>query len=418
MDQPRSGVALPTSFPLGRNELIALAAALMALNALAIDIMLPGLQEIGASLGESDENRRQFVITAYVTGFGFAQLLFGPLSDRFGRRAPLVVGLSIYVMAAFACAFAPSFETLLAMRFVQGLGAAATRVIAISIVRDIFGGRAMAEVMSLVFMVFMIVPVIAPGVGQVVMLFGDWPMIFLFMGLTSAAVLGWTFARLPETLKPEYRRPFTAASIADGFRIVLTNRVSICYTAAFTCIFGALFGFINSAQQVYIGIYGVGAWFPVLFAIVAGLMAVSSYLNSRLVGRFGMRKLAHGALIGFIAVTAISFFLSLLGPIPLWAFTVLFALAMVQFSWIGSNFNSLAMEPLGHVAGTASSVQGFLQTVGGGILGAMIGQAFDGTVTPLAAGYFFAGLGALGMVLLAERGKLFQAQHEAPVRRT
>ncbi|MGQ2906825.1 MAG: multidrug effflux MFS transporter [Aliihoeflea sp.] len=412
MDQTRSHVALPTSFPLGRNELIALAAALMALNALAIDIMLPGLQEIGASLGESDENRRQFVITAYVTGFGFAQLLFGPLSDRFGRRAPLIVGLSIYVMAAFACAFAPSFETLLVMRFVQGLGAAATRVIAISLVRDIFGGRAMAEVMSLVFMVFMIVPVIAPGVGQVVMMFGDWPMIFLFMGVMSAFVLAWTSMRLPETLKPEYRRPFTVRAIADGFRIVLTNRVSICYTAAFTCIFGALFGFINSAQQVYIGIYGVGAWFPVLFAIVAGLMAVSSYLNSRLVGRLGMRKLAHGALIGFIGVTAISFFWSLTGTVPLWAFTVLFALAMMQFSWIGSNFNSLAMEPLGHVAGTASSVQGFLQTVGGGILGAMIGQAFDGTVTPLAAGYFFAGIGALGMVLLAERGKLFQAQNE------
>jgi DHA1 family bicyclomycin/chloramphenicol resistance-like MFS transporter len=417
MDQARSQVALPTSFPLGRKELIALAAALMALNALAIDIMLPGLQEIGASLGESDENRRQFVITAYVTGFGFAQLLFGPLSDRFGRRAPLIVGLSIYVMAAFACAFAPSFETLLLMRFVQGLGAAATRVIAISLVRDIFGGRAMAEVMSLVFMVFMVVPVIAPGVGQVVMLFGDWPMIFLLMGVMSAAVLGWVAMRLPETLKPEYRRPFTARAIADGFHIVLTNRVSICYTAAFTCIFGALFGFINSAQQVYIGIYGVGAWFPVLFAIVAGLMAVSSYLNSRLVGRLGMRKLAHGALIGFILVTAISFFWSLTGSVPLWAFTLLFALAMMQFSWIGSNFNSLAMEPLGHVAGTASSVQGFLQTVGGGILGAMIGQAFDGTVTPLAAGYFFAGIGALGMVLLAERGKLFQAQHEAPVRR-
>lgn len=417
MDQARSHVALPTSFPLGRKELIALAAALMALNALAIDIMLPGLQEIGASLGESDENRRQFVITAYVTGFGFAQLLFGPLSDRFGRRVPLIFGLAVYVAAAFACAFAPSFETLLVMRFVQGLGAAATRVIAISLVRDIFGGRAMAEVMSLVFMVFMIVPVIAPGVGQVVMMFGDWPMIFLFMGLTSAAVLGWTAMRLPETLKPEYRRPFTVSAIADGFRIVLTNRVSICYTAAFTFVFGALFGFINSAQQVYMGIYGVGGWFPVLFAIVAGLMAVSSYLNSRLVGRLGMRKLAHGALIGFIAVTAISFFWSLTGPVPLWAFTLLFALAMMQFSWIGSNFNSLAMEPLGHVAGTASSVQGFLQTVGGGILGAMIGQAFDGSVTPLAAGYFFAGLGALGMVLLAERGKLFQAQNEAPVRR-
>ncbi len=413
MGQTRTRVSLPVTFPLGRNELIALAAALMALNALAIDIMLPGLQEIGASLGESDENSRQFIITAYVTGFGLAQLLFGPLSDRFGRRTPLMIGLAIYVAAATACAFSPSFGALLALRFVQGLGAAATRVIAISIVRDIFGGRAMAEVMSLVFMVFMVVPVIAPGVGQIVMLFGDWPMIFLFMGVISALVLVWTKMRLPETLREEYRRPLTVGSIALGFRIVLTNRISICYTAAFTCIFGALFGFINSAQQVYIGIYDVGAWFPVLFAIVAGLMAVSSYLNSRLVGRFGMRKLAHGALAGFILVTGIAFFLSLAGPIPLWLFTLLFALAMVQFSWIGANFNSLAMEPVGHVAGTASSAQGFLQTVGGGLIGAYIGQAFDGSVTPLAAGYFFAGLGAVAMVLLAERGALFQGQHDA-----
>ena len=399
------GLSLP------RFEFIALAAALMALNALAIDIMLPGLQEIGADLGIDDENTRQLVITAYVTGFGLTQLIFGPLSDRYGRRTPLLIGMGIYVVAALACAFAPSFGALLALRFVQGLGAAATRVISISIVRDTFGGRAMAEVMSLVFMVFMVIPVIAPGAGQVLMLAFDWSAIFIFMGVGGLAITIWTWLRLPETLKEEYRRPLRASVILDGFRIVSTNRMSVCYTLAMTAIFGALFGFINSSQQVYIGIYDVGTAFPLYFAAVAGLMAVSSFLNSRLVGRFGMRRMAHGALCGFIVVTGIVLVLALRGPVPLWLFTGLLGLAMTMFSWIGANFNSLAMEPLGHVAGTASSVQGFVQTILGGLLGALIGQMFDGTIVPLSAGYFLAGVGALILVLIAEKGRLFRPQN-------
>lgn len=394
-----------------RFEFIALVAALMALNALAIDIMLPGLQEIGADLGVADENARQFVITAYILGFGLTQLFFGPISDRYGRRIPLLFGMGIYVVAAFACAFSPSFGALLFLRFLQGMGAAATRVIAVSVVRDTFGGRAMAEVMSLVFMVFMIIPIIAPGAGQVLLLAFGWPSIFLFMGVIGLAFTVWTWARLAETLKEEYRRPLRASVILEGFRIVATNRISVCYTIAFTCIIGALFGFINSAQQVYIGIYGVGTMFPVYFAVVAGLMAVSSFANSRLVGRFGMRRMAHGALIGFIVLTGIAFALAMAGPVPIWAFTGTFALAMMTFSWIGSNFNALAMEPLGHVAGTASSVQGFVQTLGGGLVGAGIGQAFDGTIVPLTAGYFIAGVLAFAMVLIAEKGKLFRPQN-------
>lgn len=402
---PVAGRALP------RWEFIALTAAMMALNALAIDIMLPGLQEIGASLGIADENARQFVITSYLIGFGAAQLFFGPLSDRFGRRVPLLAGMSVYVAAAFACAFAPSFGALLALRFVQGLGAAATRVISISLVRDTFGGRAMAEVMSLVFVVFMIIPVIAPGAGQVLLLVSDWPSIFLFMGTVGLVFAVWTWMRLPETLREEHRRPLTAAAILDGFRIVATNRMSVCYTLAFTAFLGALFGFINSAQQIYVGIYDTGVMFPVYFAAVAGLMAVGSFANARLVGRLGMRMLAHGALIGFLIFTGIAFALSLAGPVPLWLFLALFSVAMVQFSWIGPNFNALAMEPLGHVAGTASSTQGFVQTMGGGLIGAGIGQAFDGTVMPLSAGYFLAALFALVMVLIAEKGRLFRPQN-------
>ncbi|AOF89577.1 drug resistance transporter, Bcr/CflA subfamily protein [Sinorhizobium sp. RAC02] len=400
---------------MGKIEFIALMALLMALNALAIDIMLPGLQEIGASLGVENENHRQYVISAYLIGFAFAQLLYGPVSDRFGRRAPMFFGLAVYIVSSLAVVFVPSFAGLLALRFVQGIGSAAMRVITISIVRDIFGGRAMAEVMSLIMMVFMVVPVLAPGTGQIVMLFGDWHLIFVFMAVMAAAIWAWMYVRLPETLHPDDVRPFTVRSVLEGFRIVLTDRVALCYTLASTFIFGALFGFINSAQQIYVGIYGLGVWFPVAFAGVAAFMALSSFVNAKLVGRFGMRRLSHGALVGFLAVNALWLVLTLLWPghVPFAIFIVLFALSMFQFGWIGSNFNSLAMEPLGHVAGTASSVLGFMGTAGGTIIGAIIGQSFNGTALPLVMGFFVLSIIGLIFVLIAERGKLFQPHNKA-----
>ncbi|MCG6115585.1 MAG: multidrug effflux MFS transporter [Mesorhizobium sp.] len=401
---------------MGRGEFIAIAAALMAVNALAIDIMLPAMQQIGAALGVEDENQRQLVITAYVVGFGAAQLIFGPIADRFGRRGPLLIGLGIYVVAAVLAAFAPSFWMLLLMRALQGVGAAATRVIAVSMVRDRFGGRQMAEVMSLVMMVFMIVPVIAPGAGQVLLLVADWQMIFIFMGVVAAGITLWFFVRMPETLAEENRRAFNPRTILDGFRIVLGNRLAFCYALATALIFGGLFGFINSAQQIFIDVYALGAWFPVLFAVLASMMAISSFLNSRLVGRFGMRGLSHFALFGYIAATTIWIVWALIAPMPLFAFVGLFGAAMFMFGWIGPNFNALAMEPLGHVAGTASSVLGFLQTLGGGLIGAYIGLSFDGTVVPLAIGYFLSGFGGLALVLIAENGRLFQARHQPTAR--
>ncbi|AOG11290.1 drug resistance transporter, Bcr/CflA subfamily protein [Agrobacterium sp. RAC06] len=401
---------------MGRAEFIALMAFLMALNALAIDIMLPGLQEIGAALNVENENHRQYVVSAYLIGFGFAQLFYGPIADRFGRRIPMIIGLAIYVVSSLAVVFVPSFESLLILRFIQGIGSAATRVITVSIVRDVFGGRQMAEVMSLIMMVFMVIPVVAPGTGQVIMLFGDWHWIFVFMAVIAVIVGVWMYVRLPETLAPADVRPFTVKVIFDGFRIVLTDRVALCYTIASTFIFGALFGFINSAQQVYVGIYGLGVWFPVAFAAVALFMALSSFVNAKLVGRFGMRKLSHGSLLGFIAINLIWLVVQVLGPqpMPFFLFITFFSLAMFQFGWIGSNFNSLAMEPLGHVAGTASSVLGFMGTIGGSIIGAAIGQAFDGTALPMVTGFFVVSVIGLIFVLIGEKGRLFQA-HNKPV---
>ncbi|WP_246249201.1 multidrug effflux MFS transporter [Chelativorans alearense] len=393
---------------IGKAEFIALAAALMAMNAMAIDIMLPALQQIGGALGVADENSRQFVITAYIVGFGGAQLFYGPISDRFGRRGPLLTGLVIYMCAALAAAFAPSFAALLALRVLQGIGAAATRVIAVSAIRDIFGGRQMAEVLSMVMMVFMVIPVVAPSLGQLIMIFGNWPEIFLLMAGLALVVALWAWLRLPETLPQTMRRPLSLRSVVQGFGYVLTDRIAFCYMLAATAIFGALFGFINSAQQIYVDIYGLGTWFPLLFAVGAGLMALSSFTNSRFVGRLGMRRLSHGALVTFVAVNALWLTLSLMGPISFPLFFVLFSASMFMFGWIGPNFNSIAMEPLGHVAGTAAAVLGFVTTLGGGLLGAMIGQAFDGTLTPLAGGYFTVSVVALILVLIGERGRLFR----------
>ncbi|MEN3396871.1 multidrug effflux MFS transporter [Brucella melitensis] len=397
----------------GRGEFIALIAAIMAINALAVDIMLPGLPQIGASLGVHSENHVQFVITAYLLGFGVSQLFYGPLSDRFGRRLSLFGGLAIYVVAALGSAFITDFTTLIILRVLQGLGAAATRVIAVSVVRDKFSGRQMAEVMSLVMMVFMILPVVAPATGQLIMLFGEWHLIFMFMAIMALVVGLWAFLRLPETLPVSHRRPLTMKSTLGGFVIVLTNRVALFYMLGTSFILGALFGYINSAQQIFVGIYQLGTLFPLAFAAVAMTLALASFLNSRLVGRFGMRRISQTMLLVFTSFSLLWMVLSIVmdGPIPFAVLMIIYMTFMLSFSLVTANFNALAMEPLGEVAGTASSVLGFAQTVIGAALGAVIGQAFDGTTTPVATGYCVLGFVALAGVLIAERGRLFRVQN-------
>ncbi|ERU28548.1 multidrug effflux MFS transporter [Brucella abortus] len=397
----------------GCGEFIALIAAIMAINALAVDIMLPGLPQIGASLGVHSENHVQFVITAYLLGFGVSQLFYGPLSDRFGRRLPLFGGLAIYVVAALGSAFVTDFTTLIILRVLQGLGAAATRVIAVSVVRDKFSGRQMAEVMSLVMMVFMILPVVAPATGQLIMLFGEWHLIFMFMAIMALVVGLWAFLRLPETLPVSHRRPLTMKSTLGGFVIVLTNRVALFYMLGTSFILGALFGYINSAQQIFVGIYQLGTLFPLAFAAVAMTLALASFLNSRLVGRFGMRRISQTMLLVFTSFSLLWMVLSIVmdGPIPFAVLMIIYMTIMLSFSLVTANFNALAMEPLGEVAGTASSVLGFAQTVIGAALGAVIGQAFDGTTTPVATGYCVLGFVALACVLIAERGRLFRVQN-------
>jgi DHA1 family bicyclomycin/chloramphenicol resistance-like MFS transporter len=392
---------------MGFREFVAIIAALMMANALAIDSMLPALPEIGHALGTTTDNQRQWIITAYLLGFGAAQIIYGPLADRFGRKPVLLAGFGIYTLASLAAMFSGSFDTMLAARVVQGIGAASTRVLAVSIVRDCYAGRKMAQVMSLAFIVFLAVPVVAPTLGQLIMLVAPWRVIFLVLAAFGAVVGTWALVRLPETLHLEDRLPIAPARILAAFRFVLGNRVAMGYMLAMTLMMGSLFGFINSAQQVFADTFQAPQLFTTIFAVIAVAMAVASMLNAKMVGRFGTRRISHTFLIGYIACAVVHAALALSGHENLWSFALLQAGMMFCFGLTGPNFGAMAMEPLGHIAGTASAVQGFITTFGGALIGFFIGQQFNGTTGPLMLGFAACGVLALLVVLFAERGRLF-----------
>jgi DHA1 family bicyclomycin/chloramphenicol resistance-like MFS transporter len=401
--KPPAAAAMPYA------EFVGMIALLMALNAMAIDIILPALQQMGASLDVADENARQLPLTAYIVFFGASQIFYGPVSDRYGRRSVLLVGLALYSLGSLGAVFATDFEMLLAMRGLQGVGAGATRVIAVAVIRDTYGGRRMASVMSLALMVFMAVPIVAPTLGQGIAIVVGWRGILAFVTLFGIAVMVWCWLRLPETLRAADRRPLRPGSVLEAFRMVVTNRLAAAYAIGTALMFGCIFGLLNSAQQVYQETYGIGAAFPIYFSAGAVFMAVAAFMNSRMVERFGMRRLSHSALLGFAATTGILCLIAVAGhgQVPFWAFYVLTMISLLQFAFIGPNFNSLAMEPLGHIAGTASAVLGSLQTFVGGIIGAAMGYAYDGTVLPLSVSFFVLALANIVVVIVGERGRLF-----------
>ena len=394
-------------------EFVIVVAALMALNALAMDIMLPALPEIGRAFDIVNENDRQQVLIAYMIGFGVAQLFFGPISDALGRRKVLLGGLFLYSLASIGCLFADTLDHLLIARFIQGVGCAATRVVAVSLVRDSYSGRQMGKVMSLIMMVFMAVPIIAPSIGQVILLIADWHWIFSTLLLAGLVLFFWCFVRLPETLPQERRQKLQAGAILSSYSKVLTNRISLGYMLAMTFVFGGLFSFITMSQQIFVDIFELGTLFPVVFASIAIAMSVASFTNSRLVERLGMRRLSHLATLSYTFFGFVMLVLAMLGVQNFWVFVLLCAGVMGSFGFIGPNFNAMAMEPLGAIAGTASSVIGFVTTLGGATLGFAMGQMFDGTIQPLALAYTLYGIGGFLAVLYAEHGKLFQAQNPA-----
>lgn len=412
--RPQPAPAGPVSTPgMPFAEFIIMIAALMALNALAMDVMLPALPEIGEALKIANENDRQMVLVAYLIGFGSAQLFYGPISDSLGRRGILLVGLAIYALASVASLMSQTLDQLLLARFVQGVGCAATRVIAVSIVRDCFAGRQMGRVMSLVMMIFMAVPIIAPSIGQVILLIAGWQWIFSMLLAAGLVMLLWCGIRLPETLPKENRQAFNFSSIMSAYTKTITTRVSLGYTLAITFVFGGLFAFLTMSQQIFVDIFGLGVWFPLVFASIAIAMSIASFLNSKLVEAIGMRRLSHTASLVFTGTGIVLFTLSSMGIENVYFFTLLTAVLMACFGFIGANFNAMAMEPLGDVAGTASSVIGFVTTLGGALLGYAMGKVFDGTTTPLALAFSLYGLGALASIIFAEGGTLFKARNKA-----
>jgi MFS transporter, DHA1 family, multidrug resistance protein len=399
---------------MGFREFVVLIAAIMALNPLAMDMMLPALPEIGKAFGVSDANHLQTVLSTFLLGFGVGQFVIGPLSDRYGRRPVLIGGMIVYGIASMLTLVAPSFETLLLARALQGLSTAATRVIATSVVRDCYAGRRMASVMSLAQMIFISVPVLAPSLGQLVMLAShEWHSVFAVLLAAGLIVLGWTAWRLPETLAEENRKSLAVRDVLGYFRETVTNRQTLGYALAAGCLIGTMFAYVFSAQQVFTEVYALGQYFPVAFAAIALGVAVAGFVNARIVGRLGMRVISHAALVGFIAASLMMMIFARLDALPLALYMTLATLTMFTFGLMISNFTALAMEPLGHIAGTASSLYGSITTLIGIVLGGAIGQAYDGTMVPLTTGFFVCTLIALVVVMVTERGRMFRASRKS-----
>jgi len=404
MDTERSPSQSPT---IAFREFLVLTAAIMACQAIAVDTMLPALPAIARDLGVSDANRTQWVITTYIAGIGIGQLFWGMLSDRFGRRRVLLIGLTLYVVAAAAVGMAGNFEALLAWRFAHGVAAAAM-VISRSIIRDLYGGRQMARVMSLTFIVFIMVPIIAPSIGQLVLFVAPWRALFHVFCAFAAAVLLWVYFRLPETLHPEYRMTLTVSHIAHAVGKVAIDRASLWYTLCVALLFGSIIGYVGMMPQIFAAVFHRPGLMPSVFASCAASMGVASFLNSTVVERFGMRIISQVGLLIFIVATGLHVLIAALRVETLWTFIVLQGATMGCLGLIMANFGAMAMESMGSVAGIAASLQGCVGTCGGAVVAALIGQQFNGSTLPLALGALLCGLISLGFVLLAEGGRLFR----------
>ncbi|MGF7169825.1 DHA1 family bicyclomycin/chloramphenicol resistance-like MFS transporter [Sphingobium xanthum] len=397
-------------------EFVALMASTMALNALAIDAMLPAFPAIRESLHVADPNRLQYMISTYMLANAVGSLVAGPLADRFGRRPMLLISIAFSAIGGIATGIAPTYEILLIMRTLHGFFAAGLGVLAVSVIRDRYAGDAMARVMSIIIIIFMLVPVLAPSIGQLVLEVASWRKIFHVQAVAAAAVFVWTWYRLPETLPVAYRQPIALPVIARNWVSCVQDRQGLGYMMAAGVMMGGMFGFLNSSQQIFFDVFDAADIFPIAFACVAGSMALANFSNSRIVERFGARRVSHAALFGFIVMSVLQFGASQLHPEPLLLFMVLIAINMGMVGFTGSNFGSIAMEPFGHIAGSAASFQSFARMALATLIGAMTGQRFNGTTAPLAEGFLVTGLIALAFILWAERGKLFTRPRRAALR--
>jgi MFS transporter, DHA1 family, multidrug resistance protein len=401
---------IATRLPLPFREFIGLMALLMSMTAMSIDILLPALPEIGASLGVRDAGNLPLVVTVFMLGMAIGQLVWGPLADRFGRRSPLLLGLTLFVLATTAAVTTQSLSQLLAARFLQGIGGSVGRIIVTTIVRDLFAGREMARVISIVMLVFILVPILAPAAGQLIILVGTWRWLFAVLLAASLTALVWAWSRLPETQPPLTART-RRWTVGEAIRLVLSSRVTLGYGVASGFVLGILVAYIASSQQVFGAAYGLGKLFPFAFGSVAGSIALASFTNSRLVQRLGMRRLSHSALVAHCGLSVALALLGITIPLPLWLALGGVAACFFLYGLILSNFTSIAMQPMGQAAGMAASLTGSYSTTTGALLGTVIASQFNGTIVPLFAGFAALGLCASLCVFLAEgRAGLFRGE--------
>ena len=384
-----------------RNEFIALLALLFATIAISIDAMLPALPQIALDLSPEDKNKAQLVITSFVLGMGMGTLFAGPLSDAFGRKATILAGFVLYILAALACWAAPSLETLLIARVVQGIGAAAPRTVSIAMVRDMFKGREMAQIMSFAMMIFTLVPAVAPLMGQGVIALAGWQAIFVAYVAFALLVMGWFTLRQPETLPQEARRPLSWHALVAASAEVLSHRVVQISIAAQALTLGMLFATLSSMEGIFSDLFGRGDSFPFWFGVIAMASMIGSILNARLVMRLGMRRMVTVTYGALLALTLA--YLGLVAAKPEGSgFALHFLWSVVLFAVMGltlGNLNALAMEPVGHVAGMAASVTSAIATVVSVVLAVPVGLMFDGTQVPLLLGVAVYGAMALGLAM-------------------
>lgn len=400
------GAAAP--FVLGEREFVVLLAAVSALQALAIDGMLPALGVMARDLGATGENQRQLVIALFLFGLGIGALLPGTLSDRFGRKPVLLGCLAGYVVPSIACAFVGDMESLLVLRVMQAVGGSGLLVIPNAIIRDRFEGDRMARLQSLVSFIFMIVPVLAPLLGQAVMDALGWRWIFGLLGACGLAVTVWVQVRLPETLRPAFRQPIHPRAMWGNIAAILRRRESAGYVLASTLMISSIWGYLNSAQQLIADRFGAGDRFPYVFGFMVMFMSLANLANARIVERFGARRVSQSALLVFLAAAAVQLWLASRPHQTLWQFVPVMAVNLGLTGFMSANFGAIALQPFARAAGAASSSLTFIRSTLGAILAIGIGQAYDGTARPLAMALVVAGGLGLVLVLHAERGRLFR----------
>ncbi len=364
----------------------------MAMVALSIDALLPGLQEIGADIGIRHVNDGQLLITMIFFGLGVGQLFFGPLSDTIGRKKVVYIGILVYIIASLICIFSKNLEIMIAGRILQGIGLSASRTVSISIIRDTYKGNYMAKIMSFVTVVFLIIPTIAPALGKFILDAFSWQAIFYIQCIAAVIIAFWFSKRQPETLLAANRVPFTLGVILQGTREVFKHRQTVAFTFVSALITGAFMVYLSASQQVFQQQYGLVDAFPFIFACLAMTVGSATFINGKLVVKLGMEKLLRTALLGFflISVLYIILFYQSENP-PVVILIVFFGLQFFMLGFIFGNTRALMMEPIGHIAGIGAAVTGFIATMLAVPISILIGSFIHTTALPMFVGFSICG---------------------------